>query len=308
MGWSISNAARGWLRMISHSSGVSGPGFFRMLSGTPILPMSCSSAPRRTWTSSSALIPSSRPMRTVISVTRSVCCSVTWSRRSSARAQPPSVASYASVRLTCERCRASKRRALSIAIAAWEASASRKPELLLVELERGAVQRLEHPLHVPLGDQRHVVERDEALALEQRAADEAAGGVEQVREVQAAALERGDPRDPLAEPQARALDAGAAEAAARRVLEGLGVRVEQQHVRGVDAELLADLVDEPGERHPQVEARADRQVDLVQRRQVPEPGARLGLGAGALRDVLAGAERRDDPALARRGGRRCSRR
>ena len=47
----------GWRRITAHSSSVSGPGFRRMASGTPILPMSCSSAPRRTCTSSASAEP-----------------------------------------------------------------------------------------------------------------------------------------------------------------------------------------------------------------------------------------------------------
>src|SRR6185436_7246652 len=35
----------GWRRMIAHSSGVSGPGFNKIASGMPILPMSWSSTP-----------------------------------------------------------------------------------------------------------------------------------------------------------------------------------------------------------------------------------------------------------------------
>ena len=47
--------------MIRHSSSSSAPGFRRIASGTPILPMSCSSAPRRTCTKSSS--PRPRPSR-----------------------------------------------------------------------------------------------------------------------------------------------------------------------------------------------------------------------------------------------------
>ena len=59
-------------------------------------------------------------------------------------------------------------------------------------------------------------------------------------------------------------------------------------------ELLGDVVEELRERDPQIEARADHQVDLVEGGQVLEAGARLLLGQGALGDVLAGAERGDD--------------
>ena len=54
----------------------------------PILPMSCSSAPRRMWTSSASPTPMARARRRVISVTRRLWPSVSWSRRSSARDQP----------------------------------------------------------------------------------------------------------------------------------------------------------------------------------------------------------------------------
>jgi len=58
---------------------------FRIPSGTPILPISCSSAPQRTCTSSASFMPKSRARFTVISTTLWVCPSVSRSRRSSAR-------------------------------------------------------------------------------------------------------------------------------------------------------------------------------------------------------------------------------
>ncbi len=50
-----------WRRMKLHSVSSSGPGLFRIASGIAILPTSCSSAARATSSSSSAVMPSSRP-------------------------------------------------------------------------------------------------------------------------------------------------------------------------------------------------------------------------------------------------------
>ena len=47
----------GWRRMTAHSSSVSGPGLSRIESGTPILPMSWSRAPRRMWGISASSTP-----------------------------------------------------------------------------------------------------------------------------------------------------------------------------------------------------------------------------------------------------------
>ncbi len=49
----------GCRRISAHSALVSGPGLSRMLSGTPILPMSCRSAPR----AMSSIRSSATPMR-----------------------------------------------------------------------------------------------------------------------------------------------------------------------------------------------------------------------------------------------------
>ena len=66
--------------MIFHSSAVSGPGLSRMESGTPILPMSCSSAAvSRTYRSWADMVSGARA--THKSATRRACSAVYTSRK-----------------------------------------------------------------------------------------------------------------------------------------------------------------------------------------------------------------------------------
>ena len=89
----IRRQSLGCFFIATHSSSVRAPGLRRISSGTPILPISCKSAPQRTCTSSSSLKPKTRARSIVICVTRRVCPSVSLSRKSRARDQPSIVAS-----------------------------------------------------------------------------------------------------------------------------------------------------------------------------------------------------------------------
>ena len=76
--------------MISHSSGESGPGFFKMASGTPILPMSCRSPACPTVSTTTDPSPSADATRRLSAATRSECPRVYGSFASSALASPRS--------------------------------------------------------------------------------------------------------------------------------------------------------------------------------------------------------------------------
>ena len=120
--------------------------------------------------------------------------------------------------------------------------------------ERGAVEDLQHTLHLPLGNERHAPGGDEVLAREQRRADRGAPRVRQIRNAQSAAFERGTPGKVLPHPESSGLNKRRAKPPSSGIFQHLRVGVKEQHDRRVDPQVGDDLIENDVEGEAQVEA------------------------------------------------------